>query len=208
MQTGPDKNLSWEKSFSGDGEEVSQPSPWIPRCPRNSCEEEARQGCSRGSGVVVLYGEFLLWTILNCLWNTPASPQTRIFKINLKSKAWKTNSSAGKVPDPSVLALLSLPRTWKNTLWCFPVIQSPDWMAGPQPVVFRASGTNPAFPRAGNMLGTCKTIMDAENSLLHAPGSFGCTCTTRREMGEIPAALRGLSIKWGFPACFKEFCSI
>lgn len=158
MQTGPDKNLSWEKSLSADGEVVSQPGVWIPRGPGNSCEEGARRGCSGGSVVVILNGEFLVWTTLNCSWNTPASPQTGIFEINLKSKAWKPNSSSGEASDPPVLALLSLPRTWKNTLRVRKHLFLPPRgltsLAGPKPVVFRAgskSSISQGRKHAGNM---------------------------------------------------------
>lgn len=65
-------------------------------------------------------------------WKIPALDNTELvveysslpsdlfyFKINLKSKAWKPNPSAGNASDPSGLALLSLPRTWKKHLVLF-----------------------------------------------------------------------------------------
>lgn len=209
MQTGPDKNLGWEKSLSADGEVVSQPGVWIPRSPGNSCKEGARRGCSGGSVVVILNGEFLVWTTLNCSWNTPASPQTGIFEINLKSKAWKPNSSSGEASDPPVLALLSLPRTWKNTLRVRKhLFLSPRGLTPLQDPNLLCSGlgANPAFPRAGNKLGTCKSIMDAENSQLQVPGSSGCTCTVSqvpwKRDGRDACCPQGSLPKMGFSCLF------
>ena len=163
----------------------------------------------------------MFWTILNCLWNMPASPQIcGCFFLNLKTKAWKPNSSdenAGTflflASDQCFLALLSLLRTQQEDLVDFSCLLE-DWhhWHNPKTDVFSILrldllptdswfGTSPAFPRAGN---TCCArarpswvLEGIHTPMLKNPNPdpssrcLGALATVRAQISQVPQKAAG-----------------
>lgn len=88
----------------------------------------------------------------------------------------------------------------------FPITQRADSPGRTQTCCVQGWEQIQHFPGAGNTLGTCKSIMDAENSQLQTPGSSGCTCTVSqvpwKRDGRDSCCPQGSLPKMGFSCLF------